>query len=258
MWILRTMHERVSFNVYKHLENILEALSSYGVPATFFITGEMARKHPRIAQKICKNDHEVASHGYSHKSFFEISYGEAEKEIAQSIKILSKFQEVKGFRAPFLIRNKAAYLACEKLGLSYDSSEHGLTKYCPDGYRVMVLPVVSPLDTHGLDLMRLRAKELVDKWLLQVSKSNGATVGMHAWRIGRKKYVRSVLEPLLKSDLTFVSACDLVHQDGVALTFDVEYTSFSESLPHNLSMLMSPAWKHPETLVAQEFLRSES
>ena len=252
MWILRTMHERVSFNVYKHLENILETLSNYGVHATFFITGEMAEKHPMIVQKICKNDHEIASHGNSHKSFCEVSYEEAEKEIAQSIKILGKFQEVKGFRAPFLVRNKATYLACEKLGLSYDSSEHGLAKYCPDGFKVVVLPVVAPLDTLGLDLMRLSAKDLVAKWLLQFSKSSGATVCMHAWRIGRKKYVKAVLEPLLKSDLTFVNASELVHRDGVALTFDVEYTSFSESLPY-IELLKYPARKHAEGLLAREF-----
>jgi len=258
MWVLRTVHERVSFNVYNHLENILETLSSYGVSATFFITGEMAKKHPRVAQKICKGDHEIASHGHSHKSFLEVSCEEAEKEIAESIKILGRFQEVKGFRAPFLVRNKATYLACEKLGIGYDSSEHGLTKYCPDGFKVTVLPVISPLDTHGLDLMRLRAKDLVAKWLLQFNKSNGATACMHAWRIGRKKYVKAVLEPLLRSDLTFVCAYELVDRDGVALTFDVEYTSLSESLPHNISLLRSPAWKHHQGLMAREFFSNQS
>ena len=156
MWILRSMHERVSFNVYGHLENILQTLSNYGVHATFFMTGEIAKKHPRIPQRISKNDHEIASHGHSHRSFFDVGYAEAESEIAESVKVLNKFQEVKGFRAPYLVRNKATYLACEKLGLSYDSSEHGLAKYCPDGFKVTVLPVISPLDTHGLDLMRLR------------------------------------------------------------------------------------------------------
>jgi len=255
MWILKTMHERVSFNIYRHLENILETLSNYGVPATFFVTGEMAKKHPGIPQKICKNDHEIASHGYSHRSFFEASYAEAEKEIAESIKVLGRFQEVKGFRAPFLVRNKATYLACEKLGLSYDSSEHGLTKYCPDGFKVVVLPVVSPVDTQGLDLMRLRASELVAKWVSQFSKSNGATVCMHAWRVGRKKYVKTMLEPLLKSDFAFRSAYGLVHHDGVALTFDVEYTSLGESLPY-FELLMRPGAKHAESLVARGLLRT--
>jgi len=255
LWVLKGMHERVSFNLYRHLENILETLSKYGVSATFFVTGEIAKKHPGIPQAICRNDHEIASHGHSHRNFFDASYVEAEKEIAESIKVLGKFQEVKGFRAPFLVRNKATYLACEKLGLSYDSSEHGLTKYCPNGFKVIVLPVISPLDTHGLDLMRLGAKDLIAKWVLQFSKSNGATVCMHAWRVGRKKYVKTILEPLLKSDFIFRSAYDLVHRDGVALTFDVEYTSLGESLPY-LELLMRPGAKRAESLVARGLLRT--
>jgi peptidoglycan/xylan/chitin deacetylase (PgdA/CDA1 family) len=258
MWILRSMHERISFNVYRHLENILDVLAKYRVSATFFITGAMAEKHPRIPQRICKFDHEVASHGHSHTSLSEVSFAEAEKEIGESIKILRRFQEVKGFRAPFLVRNQATYLACEKLGLIYDSSEHGLTKYCPDGCKVTVLPVVFPLDTHGLDIMRLTSRALVERWLSQCVQSDGAAICMHAWRIGRKKYVKAILEPLLRSDLDFVKACDLTRQEGVALTFDVEYTSFGESFPHNVTVLKSPAWKHPKGLVAREFFRDQS
>lgn len=253
MWILRSMHERISFNVYRHLENILKILSRYGVSATFFITGVMAEKHPKVPQRICRFEHEIASHGYSHKSLSQVSLIEAEQEISKSITVLNKFQEVRGFRAPFLVRNKATYLACQKLGISYDSSEHGSLKYCPEGFNVTILPVIYPLDTHGLDLLRLKTEDLVLKWVLQCSKSNGATVCMHVWRIGRKKYIKTILEPLLKSNLSFVRAYDLLHRDGIALTFDVEYTSLSESLPHNLALLRSPAWKHPEGLVARDF-----
>jgi peptidoglycan/xylan/chitin deacetylase (PgdA/CDA1 family) len=247
------MHERISFNVYRHLENILKILSRYGVSATFFITGVMAEKHPKVPQRICRFEHEIASHGYSHKSLSQVSLIEAEQEISKSITVLNKFQEVRGFRAPFLVRNKATYLACQKLGISYDSSEHGSLKYCPEGFNVTILPVIYPLDTHGLDLLRLKTEDLVLKWVLQCSKSNGATVCMHVWRIGRKKYIKAILEPLLKSNLSFVRAYDLLHRDGIALTFDVEYTSLSESLPHNLALLRSPAWKHPEGLVARDF-----
>jgi len=255
MWILRSMHERISFNVYRHLENILDVLAEYRVSATFFITGAMAEKHPRIPQRISKYDHEIASHGHSHTSLSEVSFAEAEKEIGESTKILGRFQEVKGFRAPFLVRNKATYLACEKLGLIYDSSEHGLTKYCPDGCKVTVLPVVFPLDTHGLDIMRLRSKDLVSRWLSQCVQSDGAVVCMHAWRIGRKKYVKAILEPLLKSSLSFVKACELLHMNGVALTFEVEFTNFGDLLHPNVSPLKSYRWKPTESLAARDFLR---
>jgi len=230
MWIVRSMQEKVSLNAYRQLENILKTLSNHDAPATFFITGEMAQKHPRIPQMILRNEHEIASHGYSHKSYLRATFTEAEKEIADSIKTLSKFGEIRGFRAPFLRRSKATYLACEKLGLSYDSSEHGLTKYCPNGSKLVVLPIVPPSDTHGLDLMHLKAGDLVAKWLRQSKKSNGAAVCMHAWRIGQRKYVETILEPLLKSNLAFVKAYELLNKDGIALTFDVEYISLSDSL----------------------------
>jgi len=228
------MHERISFSVYRHLENILDVLSKYDVPATFFITGVMAEKHPRIPRRICRYGHEIASHGYSHKNLSKASFAEAEEEISESIAVLKRHQEISGFRAPFFVRNKATYLACEKLGLSYDSSEYGLAKYQPKGFKVVVLPIIYPLDTHGLDLMRLKSKDLVSRWLLRCNESNGATVCMHIWRIGRKKYIKAILEPLLRSGLSFVRAYDLLRKDGVALTFDVEYTSVGESLSTTL------------------------
>jgi len=224
------MHERISFNIYKHLENILDVLSKYDVPATFFITGMMAEKHPKIPQRICRYGHEIASHGYSHKSLSKASFAEAEEEISKSTTILNKYQEVKGFRAPFLVRSKATYLACERLGLLYDNSEHGLVKYRPDGFKVTVIPVIYPLDTHALDFIRLGCEDLVAEWLSQCNKSDGATIGMHIWRIGRKKYIKATLEPLLRSDFSFVKAYDLLYKAGVALTFEVEYTSVAEPL----------------------------
>jgi len=236
MWILKNMHERVSFNLYRHLENILETLSDYGVPATFFIIGEMAERHPRIPEKICKYGHEIASHGYLHKNLSEVSYAEAENEMSKSIKILRKFQDIKGFRAPYLLNNKGTYTACEKLGLTYDSSEYGLVKYCPKGFSVTVLPVISPIDIHGLDFLHLPSKDLVAKWLLLCGKSNGATVCMHVWRIGRKKHIETILVPMLESGLTFVRAFDLLDNNGVALTFEVEYTSLGDFLPSTLRL----------------------
>ncbi len=253
MWILRSMHERISFNVYRHVENILDVLSRYGVPATFFITGEMAEKHPRVPQRIRRHGHEIASHGYSHKDLTKTSFAEAEKEISESIAVLSKYQEICGFRAPFLMRNQVTYLACEKLGLSYDSSEHGLTKYCPKGSKVVILPVISPLDTQGLDLMRLKSQDLAMTWLSKLGNSHGATVGLHVWRMGRRKYIRVLLEPLLKSDLVFVEARELLNKDGVALTFNVEYANLGDLSPASVWRPKSFRLKPKETLEARNF-----
>lgn len=255
MWIARSLRERISFNVHKHVDNILETLSKHGVSATFFITGRVAEKHPEIPKRLCEAGHEIASHSYAHGDFSKAGYEKVKEDLLKSVAVLSEYQKVRGFRAPFLVRNKATYQVCEDLGMDYDSSEYGLVKYCPDGFRVTVIPVVSPLDTHGLDLMRLKPERLVAGWVSKCGESEGAAICMHVWRMGRKKYVNAVLDPLLGSGLTFVRARELLSTEGIALTFDIEYTSFGEALPQNLALLRSPGWKYPESLQARAFVK---
>ncbi|MDH5779772.1 MAG: polysaccharide deacetylase family protein [Candidatus Bathyarchaeota archaeon] len=255
MWIARGVRERLSFNVHRHVDNVLAKLSEYGVSATFFITGKVAEKHPEIPAKVRKGDHEIASHSYAHGDFSEVSYEAAEEDLVRSLTVLGGYQEIRGFRAPFLVRNQATYQACEDLGLDYDSSEYGLVKYRPESFRVTVIPVVSPLDTHGLDLLRRRPDQLVADWMAECDQSVGAAIGMHVWRVGRKNYVETILEPLLESGLTFVRAHELLSKDGIALTFDIEYTSLGEALPQNVGLLRSPGWKHPESLQARAFVK---
>jgi len=255
MWIARGVRERLSFNVHRHVDNILEKLSDYGVYATFFITGKVADKHPELPAKIRKGGHEIASHSYAHGDFSKVSYEEAKEDLVRSLTVLGEYQEIRGFRAPFLVRNQATYQVCEDMGLDYDSSEYGVVRYRPNGFKITVIPVVAPLDTHALDLMRLRPKQLVADWLAECDRAVGAAIGMHVWRVGRTKYVETILEPLLASGLTFVQAHELPNNDGIALTFDIEYTSVGEALPQNVGLLRSPGWTHPESLQARAFVK---
>lgn len=45
---------------------LLDILSSYGVKATFFVTGEMTEKFPEIVRRIIEEGHELGGHSYSH------------------------------------------------------------------------------------------------------------------------------------------------------------------------------------------------
>jgi peptidoglycan-N-acetylglucosamine deacetylase len=47
----------------------LDLLDRLGVPATFFLIGKNAEKYPQLVREIVAAGHEVASHGYSHRSF---------------------------------------------------------------------------------------------------------------------------------------------------------------------------------------------
>ncbi len=47
----------------------LELLDDLGVPATFFILGELATKRPDLVREYLRRGHQVAGHGYDHTRF---------------------------------------------------------------------------------------------------------------------------------------------------------------------------------------------
>ena len=64
---------RFESRVLLNIERILELLSIYKVKATFFILGWIAEKHPEVVTLIYENGHEIATHGYSHRSITELT-----------------------------------------------------------------------------------------------------------------------------------------------------------------------------------------
>ncbi|CAN5549322.1 polysaccharide deacetylase family protein [soil metagenome] len=51
----------------------LELLDDLGVPATFFVLGELAHKHPEHIREYIRRGHQVAGHGYDHQRFTKLS-----------------------------------------------------------------------------------------------------------------------------------------------------------------------------------------
>ena len=51
----------------------LEQLDTLDVPATFFVCGANADKHPELVREYRRRGHQVASHGYDHTKFSELS-----------------------------------------------------------------------------------------------------------------------------------------------------------------------------------------
>ena len=83
------------------LPTLLDLLSKHDIRATFFVTGEAAKKFPRLISKIAK-EHEVGCHGYKHERFDKLSAKEQFPRIEMATKILTKVvkQRILGFRAP--------------------------------------------------------------------------------------------------------------------------------------------------------------
>lgn len=69
---------------------ILKLLKIKGKSAVFFVLGRLAEKYPDLIKRISDEGHEIASHGYSHKSLRDLNEKDFEKEIALTNEILKK------------------------------------------------------------------------------------------------------------------------------------------------------------------------
>lgn len=57
----------------EHTPALLDELASRGATATFFVLGQQVEQHPTLARRIKAEGHEVALHGYDHRSLLTLS-----------------------------------------------------------------------------------------------------------------------------------------------------------------------------------------
>jgi len=131
---LNNYHLRDKNQIKDHIEEstelLLDLLKKYNQRATFFVLGEVAEKYPELIKKISNLGHEIASHGYSHKTLWELDKINFEKEIQLSKNVLKNItgKEPNGFRAPNFSLNQKTEWALDilKNDFQYDSSIHPL------------------------------------------------------------------------------------------------------------------------------------
>ncbi len=123
-------------NTFRGIEEgtdpFLKLLDQENIKATFFTTGQVARKYPKTISAIVEQGHELACHGDSHKPFPYMNREEAEREITESSKTLREFADVVSFRAPNLMFPDEYLDLLEKAEYKIDSSE---AKYKPAYYK---------------------------------------------------------------------------------------------------------------------------
>lgn len=107
---------------------LLELFAAEGVPATFFVTGETAVRHPAFVSRLVADGHELASHGMTHRPFPTLTVAEARAEIRDTSAILRTYAPVTAFRAPNLRMPDAHLPLLEEDGYRVDAS---LGKYKP-------------------------------------------------------------------------------------------------------------------------------
>lgn len=120
-------YNQAEFRVEKNTDYLLSILDEFGVKATFFTLGSIARSNPKVVQNIFKNGHEIASHGCNHKMVNEMTPEEFREDLRCSCGYIEDItgEKVTSFRAPSWSIDVSNLWALEILdaeGITVDSS----------------------------------------------------------------------------------------------------------------------------------------
>ncbi|MFN2130070.1 MAG: polysaccharide deacetylase family protein [Anaerolineae bacterium] len=113
---------------------ILDILARHGVAATFFFTGDAARKHPQLARRVAEAGHEIGSHSLFHETVGDPLFDipgitpllpeEVELRLLRATQWVEEAAGVRpvSFRAPRLFGSTAMVSALDRLGYVADAS----------------------------------------------------------------------------------------------------------------------------------------
>jgi len=106
---------------------LLERLEDWGIKATFFVLGQIARTDPGLVRDIQSAGHEVASHGWDHQRVHRFTPASFLEDLRRSKDALEQVSgsAVVGYRAPTFSVVQQTRWAIDVLveaGLLYDSS----------------------------------------------------------------------------------------------------------------------------------------
>lgn len=120
--------ERPQRRVEWATEPILHLLDRYGVRATFFVVGDVLQHQPDLIRRIYAEGHEIACHGWSHRTLWSLDAERFAWELAEfdrEAQAILPPEEIIGFRAPTFSLDQRTAWALELLasrGYRYDSS----------------------------------------------------------------------------------------------------------------------------------------
>jgi peptidoglycan/xylan/chitin deacetylase (PgdA/CDA1 family) len=114
---------------------LLALLAELSIRATFFTTGDVARRYPATVEALLAAGHELGCHGMTHTAFTTMTRDVARQEIEESAAILRRHGPVTSFRAPYLQFPDEYLGLLESAGFDLDSSQAKYKKAYYDSKR---------------------------------------------------------------------------------------------------------------------------
>jgi len=177
---------------------ILNVLKRHGITATFFFTGDAARKHPGIVRTVLGAGHEVGCHSLFHETvgdtLFEIPgvYPLLPEEIPNRLRVATEMVEAAAgirpvsFRAPRLFGSTVVVNALEFLGYTSDAT------YPMYFYRQRLVPY-HPSPTDWTEEGSLKIVELPNFADLSLDSKDPYGRDMDQWPLFRTESAKSLL-----------------------------------------------------------------
>jgi peptidoglycan/xylan/chitin deacetylase (PgdA/CDA1 family) len=148
---------------------LVELLRKHDVPATFFVPGSDARRHPELIRELVANGHEVAARGVDLEDFATL--GDKESQVLKrSRDILADVAGVapQGFRAPGGQLSSKTLEHLADLGFIYDATfqdaDHPYVFGLSGGKKVVELPSTFALDDAPIYSARHTHARLLAIW----------------------------------------------------------------------------------------------
>lgn len=160
-----------------YTERILKILDEYDVPATFFLVGQMAERHPDLVRAEAAGGHNVANHTYHHLSLTKIPQDSVATEIKACGEVL---QNITG-KAPHLFRppggeyNDQVAEASEALGYRMILWTDDPGDYASPGNDVIVKRTLDRVENGGIILLHDGIEQTIEvlPQILRYLKSHG-------------------------------------------------------------------------------------
>lgn len=127
---------------------ILDLLRVADVRATFFVPGRIAERYPDRIRQILDGGHELAHHGYTHRSVDALGPGEEAEELDRGLEVLTGLgADVKGYRSPSWDLSELTLDLLEDRGFVYASNlMDDVVPYVHEGRALVEVPVSWTLD----------------------------------------------------------------------------------------------------------------
>ena len=86
----------VGADVVRSTAVMTDMLAARGIKATFFILGEVAAAHPKLAPGLAAAGHEIGVHGYRHRQVFKLTREQFAAEVRRAAPLVMKLRRLGG------------------------------------------------------------------------------------------------------------------------------------------------------------------